>query len=1009
MSLPHPAVRSLLLVWLCGACGCAAAATDDTAAMAPAAHGVNGADGADGAWTAVDGLSDVQGLYPSSVEPAVVYVADGHGLWRSQDYGASFTPCAATDGSGRDLPGPVTALAIDPLRPARLYAGTDGHGVLISEDQGAHWVASGMAADARIDSLVFAPSDRSCATLYATHGLEHGGLSRSQDAGAHWQEVDADYGISGLVVLDDALFCGARTAAQGDGFYRYDASKGWYCVLPESPRVVLASPADPARLWFSTDHGIACSDNAGISTHRVGPPDIDVESMAIALTGPGTETVYAFAPQQTGVIASRDGFATWQALTNGLPPSTWTQEGSRLAVSCDGAALYASANGVLYRIDRSNQPAYQLPVEVLPAVTVAGGGPLVIATRSHPGDTVVADCSALGGPAALALHDDGLDGDELAGDGLFSARLDVLDAALVPGSKVVPVRATATGGSALRSGRAVVRVLPGAADAVLWDASRTGALAARCTGAWSCTASVPAQGPPQLLLHCAGPGTMVLPFMNPWESAIAVRDHAVLTFAIRATQPTAMAFALRVHDNGQGSGPENAQASRSVALATVLATLDAHLQIVSIPLDDLLADSPCSPNLIDCELSATDAVHGDFVLLPMRVLAQPGPSIAQLTILPQDPHHLALRCSAWGRSVAPTLATMRINRTAVALVRTQCLSAGCAIPADWYDPALQGEAAMAATASWSGSIDTTTLTPGEHHLELVLGDPQGLTITTVRFTVPAAPYAVIPGLDGADAASRHAALDASAAYVLGSAAQGLSAQLVWEPEQLDLRLSVHDNGGPAVQVPPGVGPAALGDQPQAELFIRPAASDSVLRHLQVVWTTAGPCAWCDGTTVPCTGQRSADGYVVELQAPIALSPAGAPAGTGLVHRYAQLTTADHHLLGFRHADQAGTAVDDLAQLGEPGGGGAWRATTHTNHEITVSAPGLLTAAAAALAAWTVNGHAPEAVVIASDRRHVALFASAWPDGAVTITGPAPAPAGTPAPLPADGASGCPCP
>jgi len=989
----HPVLRSALLVCLCSGSGLPAA------------------DNADGAWTAVDGVSEVQGLYPSSVEPAVVYVADGHGLWRSQDYGASFKPCAVLDGAG-GLPGPVTALAIDPLRPARLYAGTDRHGVMISDDRGAHWVASGMSADARIDSLVFGPSDRSCATLYATHGLEHGGLSRSHDAGGSWQDVYADYGIGGLVVLDGALFCAARTTAQGEGFYRYDASKGWYCVLPEPPRVVLASPADPARLWFSSrDHGIACSDNAGISTHRVGPPDIDVESMAIDLTATGAETVYAFAPQQTGVIASSDGFATWQALTDGLAPSTWTQEGSRLAVSCDGAALYASANGVLYRYDRSGNPAYQLPVEVLPAVTVAGGGPLVVTTRSHPGDTVVADCSALGGPVALALHDDGLDGDEHPGDGIFSARLDVLDGALAPGTKVVPVRATAPDGGAVRSGRAVVRVLPGAADAVLWDASRSGALAARCAGAWSCTQSVPAQGPPSVLLHCAGAGSLVLPFMNPWESAIAVRDHAVIAFAIRAAQAAAMAMQLRVHDNGQGSGSENAQASRSVDLSTVLGTVDEHLQLVSIPLDNLLEDSPCSPNLIDVELSATGEVHGDFELLPIRLLAQPGPIISHLTILPQGPHRLALRCSAWGRGVVPTLGTMRIGSQAVALVRMESLSSGSMIPAPWYDPALHSEAAMADTVTWSGCIDTTGLAPGVHHLELVLGDRQGLTITTVPFTVPAAPYAVIPGLDGVDAESRHAALAAAPAYTLGSLARGLSAQLAWEPDHLDLRLSVHDDGAAACQVPAGLVPATLGDQPQAELFIQADAHDAPLRHLQVTWTTAGPCAWCDAVGLPCTGQRTADGFTVELQAPIALCPAGADAvvaGSGLFRRYAQLTTADHHLLGFRKAGQPGQP-DDLAQLGEPSGNGAWRAATRSLHEITCSAAGLLADAAVAPAAWSVNGRAPEAVTIASDHRHVALFATAWPDGELTITGPAPAPPGTEAQLPADGAAGASCP
>jgi hypothetical protein len=132
------------------------------------------------AWHPVDGLSEIQGVFPSSVEPGVVYAADGHGLFISRDYGKSFAACP-----GKGLVGPVTALLVDPRHPQRLYAGTADHGMAISDDGAANWHACGPGlTPAKIDALRFSPVDRSCATIYATHGLDLGGLSVSIDAGA---------------------------------------------------------------------------------------------------------------------------------------------------------------------------------------------------------------------------------------------------------------------------------------------------------------------------------------------------------------------------------------------------------------------------------------------------------------------------------------------------------------------------------------------------------------------------------------------------------------------------------------------------------------------------------------------------------------------------------------------------------------------------------------------------------------------------------------------------------
>jgi len=941
-------------------------------------------------WSQVSTLSEIQGLFPSNVEPAVVYVADGHGLWRSSDYGVNFAPC----GRGADLPGLVTALLIDPLRPQRLYAGTASQGVMISDDQGDHWQPCGPGlSPAPIHSLVFGPADRGCATLYATHGLDQAGLSESTDYGRSWHSFANDYSIADMVVLNEALFCAARNPAQGEGFFRYDATKGWYCVLPEAPRVVLASPASPSRLWFSSrDGGIAMSDNAGISTSRVGPPGIDVESMAIELTATGAETVYAFAPQSTGVIASSDGFATWHALTSGLEPSQWTEEGSRLAISCDGAALYACANGILYRDLRSADPAAPLQVRVLPAVLTVGGGPLLIVATARPGEKVVADLSSVGGPSAVSLHDDGLDGDEQAGDGRFTARLDMLPATVAPGSKVITVQATPPAGGAVRSGRATLRVLPAAEDEVLWDASRSAVMAARPHGGWTTTTRISGNGTPVLQLHCTGSGSLTLPLIGPWGEAVAVRDHALLCWAMRAAHPGAMPFQLSVHDNGQGSGPENAQVSQLVDLAHYLPQLDPGYQIVGIPLGDLLEGSSCSPALIDLCFTAGSAVEGDFELLPIHLLAQSGPTLGALTILPQGTHTLAVTGTAWGRRGCPLSASLRLGCSAQPLTLVGSLpEAAPTFARSWLDSDQLEESTPFNTVTLLGSIDTSGQAPGVHHAELVMVDGLGTTITSVCYTVPTGPLISLPGIAAASSdAERAEALSAAPTYQLGTGLRQLTAQLIWEPTALDLRLAVADPGLGDQLLPATTTPDTIGAGAQVELVLTTTAASAARRDVQVTWTSAGPRAWCDGVALTVTGRRTDTGYVVTLQAPIQVRPTLLP-GPELSGREVRigwtLTTSDHHLLTWKADPSPGADSGGVAQIEDPTGTPAWTLRAHSIHQLTLVADRPLEPAAASPGCWLINGQSPAAVVLASDRRQVLLFADHWPAEPLLITAP----------------------
>src|SRR5262249_23661353 len=79
----------------------------------------------------------VSGPVINPIDPSTLYVGTSAGLFKSTDAGASWS--AANVG----LPDRVSvdALAVDPVTPTTVYAGTAGSGVFKSIDSGLSWTA----------------------------------------------------------------------------------------------------------------------------------------------------------------------------------------------------------------------------------------------------------------------------------------------------------------------------------------------------------------------------------------------------------------------------------------------------------------------------------------------------------------------------------------------------------------------------------------------------------------------------------------------------------------------------------------------------------------------------------------------------------------------------------------------------------------------------------------------------------------------------------------------------
>jgi hypothetical protein len=109
-----------------------------------------------------------------------LYAATGHGIARlDETAGGEWTVDLSLTGR------PVYCLAVDPADPSRVYAGLTDGGVRRTDDDGAGWVDCSPPQTA-VFSLAVSPAD---GTLYA--GTEPSALYRSDDRGQAWHELDA--------------------------------------------------------------------------------------------------------------------------------------------------------------------------------------------------------------------------------------------------------------------------------------------------------------------------------------------------------------------------------------------------------------------------------------------------------------------------------------------------------------------------------------------------------------------------------------------------------------------------------------------------------------------------------------------------------------------------------------------------------------------------------------------------------------------------------------------------
>jgi photosystem II stability/assembly factor-like uncharacterized protein len=222
----------------------------------------------------------------------------------------------------------VTALAINPLTPTTVYAGTDGCGLFKSMDGGGTWRAihTGLN-DQVISALAIDPSLPT--TLYA--GEENGGLFKSTDGGDTWSAANAGMHTDRLDALaidpltPKLFYAGAENNDwMNDLYISLDGGGHWATGNSRSPLAprgvtsIAIVPQEPNVLYVGTsDDGIFFSIDTGQEWTRVDTALTDYSVNALAITSTWPNVLYA-GTGTDGVFKSTDGGKSWHEINNGL-------------------------------------------------------------------------------------------------------------------------------------------------------------------------------------------------------------------------------------------------------------------------------------------------------------------------------------------------------------------------------------------------------------------------------------------------------------------------------------------------------------------------------------------------------------------------------------------------------------------------------------------------------------------------------------------------------------------
>lgn len=264
-------------------------------------------------------------LHPT--KPNILYLATNDYVFKTRDEGQTWENVSQGMTHSR-----VIALAVDPLLPANVYAGTKGDGVFKSFSGGQRWRSrqvglGGVTITSVVHELKFVPG--SSQHLFAATSM---GVFETENGGDTWiKRMEGMIEVLMVVTVDvDPNQPQTLYAGTSGGVYKsVDGAKTWEKVnnglvasdVLKSSRAlsvvkIKIDPHHPETVYAATLKGLYKTIDGGDSWQRIAESLPDQFLSDLVLDSAQPDVLYVASRQ--GIHKSMDGGKTWQAMNEGL-------------------------------------------------------------------------------------------------------------------------------------------------------------------------------------------------------------------------------------------------------------------------------------------------------------------------------------------------------------------------------------------------------------------------------------------------------------------------------------------------------------------------------------------------------------------------------------------------------------------------------------------------------------------------------------------------------------------
>ncbi|HYF50045.1 MAG TPA: hypothetical protein VEJ63_11600, partial [Planctomycetota bacterium] len=285
-------------------------------------------------------------------DPDRVWVTTEAGIMETADDGATWN---LIPGTSREVLGRVNDVLFSPFDLNIVFIASREKGVLRSDDGGKTWRAvgtpqTGMAA-LNVHKLRVPDSDLALRSIYATHGGSVPGLSRSVDGGNKWAPATTEFFCEDVHFIGTVMLMHGARKSEPDlksVFRSVDGGQLWADVRRDIP--VNAMVSSQMKAWPKL---IALQKGGICDTDSYKPK---IESLAgrwtslfsVMENAGEQEVIYAYDPYKHGLLASKDGFATYRRENDNLFVGPLVKEGAHVCCNANGSTFYALINGQVY-------------------------------------------------------------------------------------------------------------------------------------------------------------------------------------------------------------------------------------------------------------------------------------------------------------------------------------------------------------------------------------------------------------------------------------------------------------------------------------------------------------------------------------------------------------------------------------------------------------------------------------------------------------------------------------